>query len=492
MNGIKYMDGIKDSYKEFKEFNREIKNHDLNDIYRELLNEYEELIENNFSFDDKVSANSLFKLAEEMSPSKRVKFAKTLIKYYQAEIAYKKMNEISKLIDSFMKDDKSLPEYIDSDYIKKEIWNIPESRLVLTNSKEKERIYEEFSKNYYEFALYLSYKGYPFFDKEQIGFIEKYALEDLSNIPINNDMPADLHKAIQESHQKSNYHNRELLKQLYLYKYKNEILVSTYPKDLNTKLNEIVSTQGKIVASKSRIRKFIARTALVTTLTIGTMSVIPAITYAIRDNNPYTKTATISIDDNETTKDVDDLLLYKTILREYYNTTRKYVTVFGDTIDNKVNIKVYDYTNTNYTDEDLKELKLDENNLIFDETILEEEAYRVNLYGKYTGEAHRDIASVEFSKKENNSPAYDALLGFSFMLLLVASAIMLSPVFDNTLSKKLENVIRDIKEEKKSVVDLTQELLKLVEEAEAIEAKYSVDNTTVEEELKSIELSKRV
>ena len=35
-------------------------------------------------------------------------------------------------------------------------------------------------------------------------------LEDLSNIPINNDMPADLHKAIQESHQKSNYHNREL------------------------------------------------------------------------------------------------------------------------------------------------------------------------------------------------------------------------------------------------------------------------------------------
>ncbi len=491
MNGIKYMNGIKDSYKEFKEFNREIKNHDLNNIYRELLNEYEELVENSFSFDDKVSANSLFKLAEEMSPSKRVKFAKTLIKYYQAEIAYQKMDKINKLIVSFMSDDKDLPEYVNSEFIVREIWNIPESRLVLTNSKEKEIIYREFSKNYYEFALYLSYKGYTSFNKEQIGFIEKYALEDLSNIPINNDMPADLHKAIQESHQKSNYHNRELLKQLYLYKYKNEILVSTYPKDLNTKLNEIVNTQGKIVASKSRIRKFIARTALVTTLTIGTMSFIPAIVYAVENNNPYTKTVTINIDDNETTKDVDDLLLYKTILKEYYNTTRKYVTVFGDAIDDKVNIKVYDYTNTNYTDEYLKELKLDENNLIFDETISEEEAYRVDLYGKYTGETHRDVASVKFNKVENH-PLDEALIAFLFIFGIVLAIVLIFCYMDEPLMKKLENIIVDIKEEKKSVEDLTQELLKLVEEAEAIEAKYSVNNTTVEEELENIELGKRV
>lgn len=486
------MNGIKDFYNEFKAINRETKNRDLNDIYRELLNEYEELVENSFSFDDKVSANSLFKLAEEMSPSKRVKFAKTLIKYYQAEIAYKKMDKINKLIVSFMSDDKDLPEYVNSEFIVREIWNIPESRLVLTNSKEKEIIYREFSKNYYEFALYLSYIGYTSFNKEQIGFIEKYALEDLSNIPINNDMPADLHKAIQESYQKSNYHNRELLKQLYLYKYKNEILVSTYPKDLNTKFNEIVSTQGKIVASKSRIRKFIARTALVTTLTIGTMLFTPTIVYAVENNDPYWKKVTIDIDDKTIEEKAEDLLLYKTILKEYYNTTRKYVTVFGETQSDKVNVKVYDYTNTNYTDEELKDIELDENYIIFDDMV---SVYRLerrtSVYGEYTGKSHRDITSVKFDKVENN-PLGDALIAFLAESFIVALLSLTYLGRDGTISEKLLNIIRDIKEEKKSVEDLTQELLKLVEEAEAIEAKYSVDNTTVEEELENIELSKRV
>ena len=448
----------KDDFKFMKEVT---KNRNLNYDYMKLLNRSKELLETNLSFDELVSVKSLLKLSEEMSPIGRIKFAKTIINYYQAEIASAKMKDISKLIDNFIND----KEGITSDEIEREINSIPESRLFLTNTEEKEKIYNEYGKKFYEFALYLCYKEYPMFTKEQLNFIDKYAKEDLEKIHTEENIPYDLNKAIYES---SSNHDVNLLRQLYLYKYRNEILVAKYPRDINEKLNETLRLQGDIKASKSRIKKLVAKIVLITTLTVGTVTLIPAMIYSEKDKNPYKKTVEINIDDEITNKDIKQFpILRDTILKEYYNTTRKYVTVFGNTIGEKVQVKVYDYTDTNYTDEELKTIELDEHKIIFDDNVYVDRAKASEVYGKYTGKAHRDVSSVKFNKEDNTDPFTAAFCAF-IILVLIISALGSKGLFD-----RFEEIIKEIKEEKKFSEETIQELSSLLDTLASLENKRS-------------------
>ena len=81
---------------------------------------------------------------------------------------------------------------------------------------------------------------------------------------------------------------------------------------------------------------------------------------------------------------------------KYTEEEKRYVTVFSE-IDNEeyVEVKVYDYTISKYTDEELKTMDLDQSRIVYSDKIKLYDAKKTVL-GDYDDHAHRDIARIKY------------------------------------------------------------------------------------------------
>lgn len=181
------------------------------------------------------------------------------------------------------------------------------------------------------------------------------------------------------------------------------------------------------------------------------------------------------------------------------NTERKFVTVFGDTNDGMVEVKVYDYTGTNLSNDELKTIELDNSKIIYSEA-LQTEKFKDDsknglkrVYGVYTGESHRDISTVNFSVTKDNDAVTNVLLYMlslyiSTLITAIPAAGSIGILMETTDVKGLYKDIKKLKEKRKPTLEEYEEVLnkikKLQEQIDLEKKKKEViGNTTVEKEL---------
>lgn len=336
---------------------------------------------------------------------------------------YFKENFAPKLVLDGM---KLLTEYIDNYFngegnieeIEKRIMNLPID--ISYAEKEDMDALVKFCEKVYEFVLY------------EASMDEKYnvVMQLLSNKKINKivydgvkadikankedlSLPPEFYDLINEADKKSLYLNIRLLKKIY--EYKKGKLEGQNLTEENFAINRTKELKGKITVVNRRIKlmKLISKTLFSFPIVVVLSTPLPfnaAKSKAAENKNFITK-AKINNEDMEQNinsrylREISGIKSYiGKIKQDYIDTERRFVTVFSDTVDDNVNIRVYDYTDSALSDESLKNVALDESRLFLMQEINIKTYFGYELkpgdyikdLGIYTGKSHIDISRVKY------------------------------------------------------------------------------------------------
>ena len=259
----------------------------------------------------------------------------------------------------------------------------------------------------YKFILYANFIGKTHLFKNSTVkiIISSEVKEDLEKYDNMIRLPRDLYLEIEKTKTSTDpdkYLDFELLKQIYAFK--GNITVSDISKEIIKKKEEKAKIEGEVIVNKKAIRgkKFKrACQGLIFTSYIGLSLLVSGFLgfkgskALIKGSNDLHEVHSVINDSKEVSMTVEkDTYLEK--FSKYTEEEKRYVTVFSE-IDNEeyVEVKVYDYTISKYTDEELKTMDLDQSRIVYSDKIKLYDAKKTVL-GDYDDHAHRDIARIKY------------------------------------------------------------------------------------------------
>ncbi len=308
-----------------------------------------------------------------------------------------KMNDIIRLVDelydSNIKYDEVLPA----------INNLPKYTII-----DKENVASKYEESIYKLALYANFiNRFELFQNQDVyRIVDEFLRKEVEQFPVyNSDAPKGLKDAITNTRcnsSRNGYVEYNLMLQLFAYKYG-----KSFP-DFTSELGDSIEIRDDKISYlkklKKQIKKFGAKAAFWTIFSIATYAT-PAAVFTHIGNRISTKkeyaTEVISDDGVSRRGEYWDLPFSASFPDDYRRQKLQYITEFGETIDGKVVIKVYDYTGIDISKETINNIDLDINRLVYcnveavdSYTNSNTKWYRTYL-GEYTGEAHRNITTVE-------------------------------------------------------------------------------------------------
>ena len=317
----------------------------------------------------------------------------------------------------------------------------------------------------YRLALYANFiNRFEIFKNDDVLYILKQELEreiEFFN-PYNENVPEELQKQIKDAVRTGNYINYNLMVQLFSFKYK-ELLY-----DFSDKLND---TQKKkevkikaISDIKKKLKKLGAKIALYSMLS-APVTAAPFATGLFLGHvlgNHAAPITTCKTNNGEDIRidDTKHVLFEDAIPSDYKEKTLQYITEFGETIDKKVVVKVYDYTGVEIKG-DINTLELDPDRIVFCNTLKSKKllsqfrdhvlSSRYQVFGIYTGEAHRDISILQTEFDEEIYKNHLYFLGPLFGVLLYGLlTIIVSVARDKASLPMISTLKRLIKEYKET------------------------------------------
>ena len=182
------------------------------------------------------------------------------------------------------------------------------------------------------------------------------------------------------------------------------------------------------------------------------------------------------------------------------DTTRRYVIVFKNKDNGKVEIKVYDYTDSSISNTQLKTIDLDDERVIYCDTF-KANSHKVKnsedyFAGIYTGEDHRDIAMISF---KTSKPLYVLesffmiplmCLGFE-ALMAVLNILLGGLLFFTDIYEEIEDLFHDVKKYYNANKRDKAELKRILEKVKSLESTIKLHDIQ-QEKLKAIEERNRV
>ena len=458
-------------------------------MFDNILDKYNKTILDDLTIEQKIEQAATIRMMEHMEPSEKIKLSKAIIDYYKSKVAFAKMQDLTESINQYLIDNRNYKG------LEEKILELPKNRLILPEDTKSKEIYEEYKNSIYNLVLYLNFKGNRTLldeSNEIKEIVERRAEFDYLNM--------DLEKKGEQSREKSSelkkiipavpiFSIQGILKDIYVYKNKDNIMFGEFDEELNKKRIEVVATKGEVASNKSILKKLGKKIALFTAITIGGLSVGLIAGSKIgkligKEKLKQISVVSVDIDTPDgtikNTLDFDDVEFKNKILQKYLNTERRYVTVYGEKIDNLVEVKVYDYTDVDITNEELKTIELDDSNLIYSAKCEYNKLIKEDLlYGQYTGEAHRDVATVNYysllgdtnngyADEEEYIKSEKGFFAFIFLLMTIALEFPLYNKLINELSE-------DYKRRKFHYTVLLDKLQRLLEDVEALQVRKELN-----------------
>ena len=506
----------------------------LNEITDKIIRtQADKLIDKNLTFDEKVVHAAYIDYIRSLDSEEFLKNACMLLDDCKSLQAYTEMDEISDMIDDFF--DKK--DGVSFDKIEEKIKNLLPNRLLHFNLDDRIKTYDRYKEKLYKFILYGSLIGRLDLlnEKEPSDIVTDKVKEDVGKLKGRIDIPPALWDHLNtidlEFPYLYDFLDPALLQELC--SYKAEISLGEFDKTVNENTNEIKRIKGEIVKNNKHIKKLRASNAI--TFSLVTVSLVVGLFGGIKfckkwgwyknrkeeENNAYIYTETqkgmVSYDG---APDYSYFWSKNTHLEQesMFGTSRRYVTVFGDTTESgKVNVKVYDYTDVDLTDEELKTIELDSNKIIYEEFVKIESLRRVNsvslghVYGVYTGSAHRDVTHVSYYKVFKTLPKsivskilasmIPVLIYMAFALHTLAIPFKFAGFNVLSYDEEDPDFDKEIEKTELSTKELIEQLDKLLAEAQRMQdqeiAKSTLDsiderNKELADELEDYRVTRRM
>ena len=349
---------------------------------------------------------------------------------------------------------------------------------------DKENIALLYRESIYKLALYANFiNRFELFQNPVVyNIVNEELSKEIEQFPVyNSDIPAGLKEAITNARcnaSRKGYVDYSLMLYLFAYKYGKE-----FP-DLTEELNTAIGRRDKKIEEaekhKKSIKKLGAKAALWLMISV---SVYVAPFFLIRklSNRWSTKkeyAPEMIVDDNEPKRrEYYNMPFSGSFPEDYKEQKLQYITEFGKTTNNKVVIKVYDYTGINVSKENLDNMDLDINKLVY--CNVEDTEFQNNNYskylGEYTGEAHRNITTLEnhlYVTRDESSYwismvflsviVYGILIGIECSLPSDGIYLLLGKVHDLLGRRRI--TIRNKERAEKAIEEIKGEIDNLVED----------------------------
>lgn len=434
-------------------------------------------MENNISRDDAItqSFNSL-----------TLKYQQMFRDDLSSSWAYIEMAEITRLIKEFFNGNFSVEGNIISRAL-----SLPKKRLLHFYTDNMKKISDEYWKEIYHLTAYEAHMGRNELleNKEIRDMVYEKVRVELEKLKENLELPVELFSLVDKAKLGSPKSCLDIDLLGKIYEYNSGILKSSTSLEENKARNRISQIPSKLNYISKGIK---GRTFALVPIVAVPLSIILSRKAMINDVEPrcistgdYKTKVTIDNSDNgfyslhSIGVDSYQRTIYDNIDQSYIGTQRRYISVFGDTNDGITNIKVYDYTDSNLSDDELNTITLDENRLFFNDDIDlktfknldvsknlkekgidENKEYYIEKIGIYTGKSHRNITKVAYAFDPHDVNA-------DYITLSVLSTIFFGLIAGG--------VIGGIVEEKELRNKLTEELIENYDKLHAIELKKKLE-----------------
>ena len=449
-----------------------------------LKDKAKELIDKNLPFEIQALHAAYIEYISTLEPEACLKQANMLVDDYKALKAYEKMDEISNMIDDlFNKKENGL-----FDKITQEIKELPKDRLIHFELDDRVKTYNRYREKVYKFMLYASLinRFELLTNNEVASIVVQKVRKDVEELRNRTDINPDLFNRISNLKNEDpdiKYIDPKLLQEISAHKA--DISVGGFQTLLNEKTNEYNKIMNNIVVNNKAIKKlkkqkFIIGNLAYMCLAVGIFGGIKVCKhfgwydddidkkYSIKVTTESYDEQAFAVTDASTTQIVEE--------HSYWDTTRRYVTEFGDLTENgNVLVRIYDYTDSPITDEELKTVELDERKLVYnnyvDYSSVKNEKNSIKcLFGVCNGVAHRDISHVDFIETIKKVPK-DIFAKIVISLIpsiicmfpsIVVSSILVGASGIDTADAETGKLLLDVETEK--LKKLNEELKKKLEE----------------------------
>ncbi len=377
--------------------------------------------------------------------------------------------EIEKMQEIVRKVDELYRGQIMYDEIVPYINDLPKYKI-----NDEDNIMLTYCDSIYRLALYANFiNRFEIFKNDDVLYILKQELEreiEFFN-PYNENVPEELQKQIKEAVRTGNYINYNLMVQLFSFKYKE--LLYDFSDDLIEAKAKKEDKIKKIPEVKKKLKKLGAKIALYSMLS-APVTAAPFATGLFLGHvlgNHAAPITTCDINNGEDIR-IDDtkyVLFGDAIPSDYKERTLQYITEFGETIDKKVVVKVYDYTGVEIKG-DINTLELDPDRIVFCNTLKSKKllskkdnhvlSSRYKVFGIYTGEAHRDISILQTEFDEEIYKGYLYFLGPLFGILLYGLLTVIVSVARDKMSLPMISTLKRLIKEYKETGALREQSIK--------------------------------
>ena len=362
---------------------------------------------------------------------------------------------------------------------------LPEiNNLPRYNTSDENGVILKYEESIYKLALYAVFtKRYKLLRNPEIYRIANELLgEEVEQFNVYaNGVPEKLKEAINNTRlnaSRKGYINRNLMWRLFAYKYG-----SQFP-DFSSEYRYKVSFRDYGISKVNRVKKEIkmlgAKAALWTMISIPAY-IAPSVIIKGLSNRIYTKkeyAAEVVIDDDKTIRGEYSTLPFQDSFPDDYKDKKlQYITEYGETKDDRVVIKVYDYTGIDVSKENLDTMDLDINRLVHCnvEKVYSygTKSFLFNKYlGNYTGKAHRNISTLEehlyVTKDGEKAKVFNILVSlFVYTILILSDYCLLTDKKKYLLFGRVYHLLQKLKEsitEKKSEKVAIERLQKEIDE----------------------------
>ena len=305
-----------------------------------------------------------------------------------------KMKEINQLVEELYKGK------IKYDDVLPKICNLPQYTI-----SDKENIASTYRESLCKLVLYATFinRFELLENKEVVKIVNEVLRDEVDQFPVyNNDIPSGLKDAITNTRCnaiRNGYIDYNLMQQLFAYKYGKNFKDSTEAITTGVAAKDYEISEVNTI--KKEIKKMCAKIAFWAVISIpvylAPLFGITKLTKHIATKKEYA--AEIITEDGEARRaDYWDLYFSSSLPTDYKKQKLQYITEFGETVDNKVCIKVYNYTGLEVNEETIDNIELDIDRLVYCnyfEASSNTPLWLNGYLGTYTGEAHRNFATIE-------------------------------------------------------------------------------------------------
>ena len=488
----------------------------MDERVKELEKKLTEFIQSqNFSFTEEVEIAAALREARLRDFATNLDYALSNIEELKAQEIYKEMEDASKLMRKYFNKDKETK----LEDIEKCINEIPKRELVHYNVDNNLKTYNDYCENLYKLVLYSSMSGRTVLlqNPEVKRIVSEKVREDVKKYKETPSIPSKLFKLVnklEETDSNDRYLELRLLQEICAHKA--DISIGGITILLNEKENQREQLRIEYKKNKKahalKIRKLVLLTTkskIAMAIALGIVVGTPIATF---NHNMYSnRVKEVKIPGQETARyenSNSSLCPYPgysegvdvRITKKMLGKSKRYVTVFGDTQGELVDVKVYDYTNVEVSDEELETIELDSSKIVLNKSFRieyfsnENDYGKSNIYGTYTGLAHRDVAHVDY-KRANIVPVISfTIFELLFFELIAASIAEGIAHMADSLSEELKNVRHELektgrikRETLEKLEDITEEIKNFYYKRDKNKSSYKM---IVDEELEKLQTTK--